>query len=117
MSSDLKGKLRKGQSIEQNWQCDVQNTVPAEIRPRASRRAKVLVGSVVPEAQWHDWSLRMLIELERLSSITIGKLIFAQELMLLEVSQRQQNLNARNQNVVEILVRKDAIAAVTGSAD
>jgi hypothetical protein len=59
---------------------------------------------LVPEARWHDWSLELLTQLEKLSSMTIGKVTFAQELMLLEVRQRQQSTSAKFKNVAEVLL-------------
>jgi hypothetical protein len=59
---------------------------------------------LVPEARWHDWSLELLTQLEKFSSKTVGKVTFAQELMLLEVRQRQQSASAKYKNVAEILL-------------
>lgn len=45
----------------------------------------------------------MLTELGRLSSLTVGKLAFAQELMALEVKSRQQDPSRRDRNFQELL--------------
>lgn len=79
--------MRKAQLIESHWRCAIQESIPAPIRPRAGvgTRTKAKIGTNIPEAASSAWSLELLSELETLASRTRGKLVFAQELMTLEV--------------------------------
>ncbi|KAK3718757.1 hypothetical protein LTR37_004976, partial [Vermiconidia calcicola] len=103
-AKDERTKMGKRQSIERYWRCPLQEALPAQIRPRLAqlRGPKPRIGSTVPEAPWMKWSVKLLTELERLSSITSGKLVFAQELMTLEVKQRQQDWLNRYKDALEL---------------
>lgn len=92
--------------IELNWGCCVQDSVPADIRPRGNsikRKATLSDGASLPELPWQRWSLDLLTQLEKLSSFTKGKLVFAQELMTLEVRQRQDDIMNTRKSFAEIL--------------
>jgi hypothetical protein len=99
-------KERKGHLVELDWGCRVQESTPADIRPRGGsirRKATVSDGRPLPELPWQDWSLDLLTQLEKLSSVTKGKLAFAQELMILEVRQRQDDAMNKMKSSAEIL--------------
>ena len=104
-TKDQADKLRKGRIIRSNWGCDVQSAIPSAIRPRASsaNARKASIGMIVPEASFKDWSYDVINEIQKLSSMTIGKLTFAQELMLLEVQKRQQDDMNKMRDVAELL--------------
>ena len=98
-------KSRKCQLIETHWRCNIQASIPAHIKPRAGvyKSSKAKVGTNAPAAPPSEWSLEILTELERLASMTVGKLVLAQELMTLEVQQRQQDWTNSQKDVAEIL--------------
>ena len=105
-SKNKQYKERKGHLVELNWGCRVQESIPADIRPRGGsvrRKATVADGTLLPELPWQDWSLDLLTQLEKLSSATQGKMAFAQELMILEVRQRQDDVMNRLKSSAEIL--------------
>ena len=98
--------LRRRDLIEKNWTCDIQECIPRHVRPQESgnKGSKVKIGVNAPEASWSQWSYKFLVELESLSAMTIDKLVFAQELMTLEVEQRQQDLTSQQREIAEILI-------------
>lgn len=104
-ASEQKKKLAKRRQIERNWQCGLQDCLPPEIRPRQleSPRRKAMLGELVPEAFWWMWSVKLLACLHQLSALTVGKLTFAQELLSLEVQQRQCSTTHSRRHVAELL--------------
>lgn len=103
---DQKTKLRKRQLIETHWQCDIHDALPPQIRPReqTGRSTKAKIGTDAPEVEWWQWSIAFLTRLEKLASMTAGKLAFGQELVLLEVQRRQQDWTAKYKDVAEVVV-------------
>ena len=83
--------------------------VPVSIRPRettgSGSKFKAPVGSSTSDLHWHRWSYQVIHQLEKLSYRTTGKLTFAQELMILEVRQRQQDGKNPMRAVAEILLQ------------
>ena len=107
-AQDQRTRLIKRQDIEANWGCDIMSCIPAKIRPKqmVNTRVKSKVGEEAPDAPWWRWSDRFIGALERVSSLTKDKLRFAQELMLLEVQQRHQDIRHRQRDTGE-LVKSD----------
>ena len=102
--------IKSGRSsrIKQNWKCDsVQHCLPVEIRPRVEFRkgAKARIGDAnICEEIWWNWSVELLRSLEELSGLTATRLDFAQELLKLEVRQRQDNTKHPQRKILELLL-------------
>lgn len=100
-------KLNRKARIESNWAIDIRECLPFSIRPRVELKkgAKARVGDAsVSHELWWNWSVELLRSLEELSTMTATKLPFAQELLQLEVSQRQQNPKHPQRKIVEVLL-------------
>lgn len=100
-------KLNRKARIESNWGVNVQECMPLHIRPRMELKkgAKARVGDIgVSEEIWWNWSVELLRSLEELSTMTATKLPFAQELLHLEVTQRQQNPKHPQRKICELLL-------------
>lgn len=100
-------KLNRKARIESNWSCNVQNCIPMHIRPRMELKkgAKARVGDIgVSEEIWWNWSVELLRSLEELSTMTATKLDFAQEILHVEVEQRQQNKKHPQRKIAELLL-------------
>ena len=105
-TKDQRDKERKAHLVELNWGCRVQDSVPADIRPHGDstkRKATLSDGISLPELPWQRWSSDLLNQLQKLSSMTKGKLAFAQELMTLEVRQRQEDMMNPRKTFAEVL--------------
>lgn len=104
---DQTTKLNRKTRIETNWGISIQECLPINIRPRVELKkgAKARVGDIgVAEEVWWNWSVELLRGLEELSTSTASKLGFAQELLTLEVSQRQQNPKHPQRKLAELLL-------------
>ncbi|GAB7356345.1 hypothetical protein MBLNU459_g7135t1 [Dothideomycetes sp. NU459] len=104
---DQTTKLNRKARIETNWGVLIQDCLPINIRPRVELKkgAKARVGDIgVAEEVWWNWSVELLRGLEELSTSTASKLGFAQELLTLEVSQRQQNPKHPQRKLAELLL-------------
>ena len=100
-------KLNRRARIESNWSCKVQDCLPLHLRPRVELKkgAKARVGDVgVSEEIWWNWSVELLRGLEELSTLTATKIEFAQELLHLEVTSRQQNPKHPQRRICEALL-------------
>ena len=102
---DQRTKIRKRHAIQTNWRCDIEDAIPTALKPRIStvRGAKEKLGSSAPAAPWWQWSVEVLTKLDALSAMTAGKLVFAQELMALEVRRMQQDWTIAGREAVELL--------------
>lgn len=100
-------KLGRRIRIERNWGCDIQDCLPEEIRPRVEvmKGHKARVGEPGSEEEvWWNWSVELLRALEKWSELTSNKLTFAQEMLRLEVQQRQQNPESVQKKIAELLL-------------
>lgn len=104
---DQQTKQGKKLCIEANWRCDIQDCLPPAIRPRCEvkKGSKARVGDVgVAEEVWWNWSVELLKILEELSALTLGQLDFAQQLLALEVEQRQRNPKSVQRKILELVL-------------
>lgn len=112
---DQTAKMNKKAKIEANWNQPLIDCIPAHIRPRIDRKrgAKVQLGQPGVEEAWWNWSVELLRAIEELSGLTANKLEFAQEILTLEVQQRQNNPCHPQRRVAE-LVRNDVQLILDG---
>lgn len=106
-SKDQQLKQTKKLCIEKNWNTEIGHILPAEIRPRCEvkKGAKARIGDHgVMEEVWWNWSVELLKALEELSAMTVGDLHYAQELLIIEVEQRQQNPKSSQRKILELLL-------------
>ncbi len=99
-------KARKHQIIVTNWRSSIKDAIPSVLQPRTGcSKVKAKIGSTLPPAPWTEWSLGLLDQLATFSAMTAGKLGFAQELMTLEVQQRQQDCTHGYKEWAELTLR------------
>ncbi|GAM89287.1 hypothetical protein ANO11243_073240 [Dothideomycetidae sp. 11243] len=106
-TKDQQIKQTKKLCIEQNWQTKIEICLPAPIRPRVEvkKGAKARVGDEgVREEKWWNWSVELLKAIEELSSMTEGDHVYAQQLLEIEVEQRQNNPKSSQRKILELLL-------------
>lgn len=93
-ASDQRQKLRRRREIETTWQCDIRECIPAEIRPRQNFGGrgtnKAKIGEQVEAKEWWQWGMDFMTKVGKIAFMTAGKLSFSQDLMTLEVQDRQR---------------------------
>lgn len=104
---DQQAKTGKKLHIEKNWDCNIQECLPREIRPRCEikKGSKARMGDAgLTEEIWWNWSVELLKCLEELSAMTVGNHELAQELLVIAVQERQENPKSTQRKIVELLL-------------
>ncbi|CZT15369.1 uncharacterized protein RCC_01232 [Ramularia collo-cygni] len=105
---DQKSKLKRRREIESRWNCDIRDCMPLEIRPRVAAMgrgaAKAKIRENVPVKPWWQCSVRFLTKLGKIAEMTVDDLDYAQDLMTLEVEERQRRMGASS-SVAEIVLQ------------
>jgi hypothetical protein len=104
---DRATKTNRKTRIETNWGISIQECIPVKIRPRVELKkgAKIRIGDINgTEEIWWNWSVEVLRALEELSTMMAGRLSPAREIMMMEVSKRQQDPTNPQRRVAELLL-------------
>lgn len=127
-TADQTSKLKRRREIESNWERDIRGCIPPELQPRQSAGStKPRIGEAGATKLWWQWSVEFTTKVARISFMTTRDLPFAQDLLMLEVKERQRGTSAKSREaevglkdldrIIEALSKARETATRTSPAD